>query len=164
MWYVVQTMSGEEHKCVQLCEQRIDQSLYREMFVPMYVRKMHFKKEWHDIPKTLFPGYFFVDTDAVDPVMEQLAKVERFTKVLRKAEAVSPVTEEEQAFLQNMMDENHTVRCSVGFIVGEKICITDGPLRNHYGLIKKLTDTVALQSWRLTFLEDRRRQKWGWKF
>ena len=108
------------------------------MFVPMYIRKIHFKKEWHDIRKTLFPGYFFVDTENIEPVLEQLAKVERFTKVLRKAEAVSPVTEEEQTFLQNMMDESHTVQCSVGFIVGEKICITDGPLRNHYGLIKKI--------------------------
>ena len=138
MWYVVQTMSGEEQDCIRLCKQRINRNLYQEMFVPMYINKMHFRKAWHDIKKPLFPGYFFIDTQSIDSVVKELAKVEHFTKVLRKAEAVSPVTPEEQEFLQSMMDENHTILCSVGFLVGEKICITEGPLRNHYGLIQKI--------------------------
>lgn len=138
MWYVVQTMSGEEQDCLQVCKNKVDASVYKEMFVPMYINKKHFRKQWHDIAKPLFPGYFFIDTDDIEPVLEELGKVQRFTKVLRNADAVSPVTPEEQEFLQSMMDENHTILCSVGFIVGEKICVTEGPLRNHYGLIKKI--------------------------
>ena len=35
MWYVIHTMSGLEQKCKQQCQQYIDQTAYREMFIPM---------------------------------------------------------------------------------------------------------------------------------
>lgn len=138
MWYVIQTTSGTEQQCLTICKARIDACLYKEMFVPMYIDKMHFKKKWHDIKKPLFPGYFFIDTDDIEPIVKELGKVDRLTSVLRNAEQVSPIREEEQRFLQSMMNEEHIIHCSVGLIVGDKICITDGPLRNHYGLIKKV--------------------------
>lgn len=39
MWYVIHTMSGLEQKCKQQCQQYIDQTAYREMFIPMYKTK-----------------------------------------------------------------------------------------------------------------------------
>lgn len=138
MWYVVQTMTGEEHKCVRLCKKRIKRSLYREIFVPMYIDKMHFRKEWHDIKKPLFPGYFFIDTEEIKMILPELKKMDRFVKALKNADAVTPITVEEQRFLQDMMNEEYTIHCSTGLIIGDKICITEGPLRNHYGLIRKV--------------------------
>lgn len=138
MWYVIQTMTGEEHECVRLCKKRIKSSFYREIFVPMYIDKMHFRKEWHDIKKPLFPGYFFIDTEEIEPILQDLKKLGRFARALKNADAVTPITAEEQQFLQDMMNEEYTIHCSTGFIIGDKICITEGPLRNHYGLIKKV--------------------------
>lgn len=138
MWYVVQTMTGEEHKCVQLCKKRIKRSLYREIFVPMYIDKMHFRKEWHDIKKPLFPGYFFIDTEEVEPILQDLKKMDRFAKALKNADVVTPITTKEQQFMMDMMNEEYTIHCSTGFIIGDKICITEGPLKNHCGLIQKV--------------------------
>ena len=64
MWYVVHTMAGLEQKCMQQCQQYVDQADYSEMFIPLYMAKKHFRKEWHDVEKPLFPGCFFVETYA----------------------------------------------------------------------------------------------------
>lgn len=136
MWYVIHTMSGTEQKCVQQCRQYIDPADYVEMFVPQYISKKHFKQEWHDVERTLFPGYIFVDTDRIEPVLEGLKKVHQYTKILRDADAISPITEQEQKFLSDMMDERHIVQYSEGFLIGEKVCITSGPLKHYQGCIK----------------------------
>ena len=138
MWYVVQTMAGQEQDCLAVCRARIDPSLYKEMFVPLYIDKMRFQKQWHDVKKVLFPGYFFVDTENIRDVAEELAQIDRFTKVLRNAEEIAPIRDEEQKFLQSMMNEAYVVECSQGMIIGDRVCITEGPLRNHYGFIRKV--------------------------
>ncbi len=138
MWYVIQTRAGEEKECVSLCNKRLDSEVYREIFIPKYIAKMHFRKKWHDIVKVLFPGYFFVDTDNIEGWRKELGKIERFTRVLRNAEQIAPITHEEEAFLRGTMDKDYTIRCSTGLIIGDRICITDGPLRDYYGLIKKI--------------------------
>ena len=138
MWYVVQTMAGQEQDCLAVCRAKIAQSLYKEMFVPLYIDKMRFRKQWHDVKKVLFPGYFFVDTENIRDVAEELARIDRFTKVLRNAEEIAPIRDEEQKFLQSMMNEAYVVECSQGMIIGDRVCITEGPLRNHYGFIRKV--------------------------
>ena len=74
MWYVIHTMSGTEQKCMQQCMQYVDESDYVEMFVPHYISKKHFKKEWHDVEKTLFPGYLFVTLTGSKPLWKVLRK------------------------------------------------------------------------------------------
>lgn len=136
MWYVIHTASGLEKKCIQQCGIYLNKSDYREMFIPRYIAQKHFKKEWHEVEKTLFPGYLFIDTEKIEPVIEGLKKFRDYTKVLRNGEMVSPITEQEQQFLSIMMDKQHLVKYSEGFLIGEKVCITSGPLRNLQGYVR----------------------------
>ena len=136
MWYVIHTVSGMEQKCLQQCGIYIDRDDYNEMFIPRYIAQKHFKKEWHEVEKTLFPGYLFVDTEKIKPVIEGLKKFRQYTKVLQDGEMVSPITAQEQQFLTAMMDPQHLVRYSEGFLIGEKVCITTGPLKNFEGYIR----------------------------
>ena len=138
MWYVIQTISGMEEKCMQQCVQYIDKKDYVELFVPQYIEKRHFKKEWHDIKKVLFPGYIFVDTMQIKPITDGLKKVRQYTKILRDGDVISPITEEEQKYLEMMMDDEHIVRYSEGFLIGEEVCILSGPLQKCSGWIKKI--------------------------
>ena len=138
MWYVVQTISGEEQKCLEVCERKLDTSSYNKMFIPKYIAKIHYQKQWHNRLNRLFPGYFFIDTEQIDTVSAALQDVQRFTKVLRNAETIAPITKEEQSFLESMMDEDYIVRYSEGFLIGDKVYITEGPLRNQSGLIYKI--------------------------
>lgn len=36
------------------------------------------------------------------------------------------------------MNEAYVVECSQGIIIGDRVCITEEPLRNHYGFIWKV--------------------------
>lgn len=146
MWYVIQTTSGQEHNCIELCKTKVDTELYDDIFVPMYVEKKRYNKKWHEALKVLFPGYFFIETDKIDEVYKALKSVERFTRILQNADAVSPITEQEQSFLKSIMDEDYVVSCSTGMIIGDKICITSGPLADHCGLIKKI-DRHKRKAW-----------------
>ena len=136
MWYVIHTMSGLEQKCKQQCQQYIDQTAYREMFIPMYKTKKHFKQEWHEVEKTLFPGYLFVDTDDIDAVIIGLKKIRQYTKVLKDGDTVSPIRKDEQDFLALMMDADHIVQYSEGFLIGDEVYITSGPLKKVQGWIR----------------------------
>ncbi len=136
MWYVIHTMSGLEQKCKQQCQQYIDQTAYREMFIPMYKTKKHFKQEWHEVEKTLFPGYLFVDTDDIDAVIIGLKKIRQYTKVLKDGDMVSPIRKDEQDFLALMMDADHIVQYSEGFLIGDEVYITSGPLKKVQGWIR----------------------------
>lgn len=138
LWYVIQTKSGLEKKCMQQCIQYINKKDYVEIFVPQYIGKKHFKKEWHDVKKVLFPGYIFVDTKEPEPIVEGLKKVNQYTKVLRDGDVISPITEKEQEFLSMMMDDKHIVQYSEGFLIGQEVCIISGPLQKCHGWIKKI--------------------------
>lgn len=136
MWYIIYTVTGREHKCLEQLQHYVDEADYSEIFIPHYIVKKHFKGEWHDIRKILFPGYLFVDTDNIEPIVEGLRRVTQYTRVLKNGESIAPVTEEEQKFLSDMMDAGHTVRYSEGFLIGERVCITEGPLQNYQGCIR----------------------------
>lgn len=138
MWYVIHTMSGQEQHCLEQCKRYFSPEDYQEIFVPQYIAQKHFQKEWHEVRKTLFPGYLFVDTEHIEPVLEGLHKVYQYTKVLRDGETISPITREEQKFLEELMDETHTVRYSEGFLIGNEVVITKGPLRNVEGTIRSI--------------------------
>lgn len=97
-------MLGMEQKCLQQCGKYVGRDDYSEIFIPRYIAQKHFKKEWHEVKKTLFPGYLFIDTEKIEPVKEGLKKFWQYTKVLRDGEVVSPITVQEQQVLSAIMD------------------------------------------------------------
>lgn len=138
MWYVIQTTAGLEEKCMQQCIRYINKEDYNEIFIPKYIEKKHFKKEWHDQKRVLFPGYLFVDTKQIEPIIAGLKKFRQYTKMLKDGDMISPITKEEQEFLVMMMDEEHVVQYSEGFLIGQEVCIISGPLKQCRGWIKKI--------------------------
>jgi transcriptional antiterminator NusG len=131
-------MAGMEQKCLQQCRKYVAERDYREMFIPQYTAQKHFRQEWHEVKMTLFPGYLFVDTETIEAVMTGLKKIRQYTKVLRDGETVSPITQEEQKFLADMMDEDYTVCYSEGFLIGDEVVVTKGPLKHMKGFIRTI--------------------------
>ena len=138
MWYVVQVFTGEESECIDLCKRLIDSSIYENIFVPMYVCKKRYAGEWHDELKVLFPGYMFIETENIDDVIGELKRIPTLTKVIKSADEVTPITEEEQKFLMDMLDDDYVLRVSQGMIIGDTVEITEGPLQYYSGKIKHI--------------------------
>lgn len=109
-----------------------------KLFIPTIMLQRHYQKEWHSVEKVMFPGYVFVETDDIKEFAKHLSDVECFSKLLKVEDEITPISEEEKEFLENMMDENYCVSYSQGFIVGENVVITEGALRNKNALIRKV--------------------------
>lgn len=136
MWYVIQVLAGTEESVCELCRGSIDKDCYEEIFTPYYIVRRKVRGEWCDVKKVLFPGYFFVVLDNPDKFAEELKKIYKTTKPLKKGEEIVPITEEEQKYLEDMLDEKHVMHVSTGYLIGDEITILEGSLRDKTGLIK----------------------------
>lgn len=138
MWYVIHVPTGKEEIIKEVCIERLSSSIYKDIFVLRYTRKMKLGGKWQNVVKTLFPGYLFVDTDNIMQVKLELNAIKVMTNVLGADNDPVPISIEEQEFLQSLIDDAYIVRMSSGFIIGDQIALTEGPLKNTKGIIKKI--------------------------
>lgn len=136
-WYVIQVMSGEEHIVENLCQKYINET-EEEIFIPMYERKRKEQGKWQTVSYRLFPGYVFFCTNKIEDLYERLKKVNHLTKILKTGEAFVPLHEKEVDFLVRFGGEKHVVEMSVGYIEGDKVVVTEGPMSDWAGKVKKI--------------------------
>ncbi|WP_255376338.1 antiterminator LoaP [Massilimicrobiota sp. An134] len=87
----------------------------------------------------LFKGYVFMITDHVDDLYTQLKKVPDLTKLLgNDGENIYPIYKEEAMFLSQVGGQKHLIDISIGYIEGDTIKVTSGPLMGIEGLIRKI--------------------------
>ena len=135
-WYVVQVRSGHEKQIAEKCRTMISHSILEECFIPEYIRRKKYLGSWHDVKDVLFKGYVFMITKEIDQLNIELKKIPDFTKVIGKKKMdIFPLTESEVAFLKSFGKDDHVVEMSTGFIKGDQIFITEGPLQGKEGLI-----------------------------
>ncbi len=60
------------------------------------------------------------------------------TKVLRTGEEMTPIQPEEEEYLKRLGGEEHVVKYSEGYIEGEKLVVTSGPLKDFQGKVKRI--------------------------
>lgn len=137
-WYVIQVLTGREEWICGNIKQMLDPLLYEHCFVPL--REKAYKKEgkYINITKPLFPGYLFLITDHIDQVNAGLWKVAQFTRVLGTGNSFVPLEEEDVKVFRSLTDKAFNVSLSKGFIVGNEITITEGPLQGQEGRIRKI--------------------------
>ena len=135
MWYVIQTMSGEEKTVFTLCEKLLEKDTYSDLFIPRCIQKQKVSGEWREMRKVLFPGYLFIDIDTKQLKSLQLrlpfirAQSEgHMIKLVGTGGTAVPISRPEQEYLSGMLNEEHTVTFSTGYIVDGQVIITDGPL------------------------------------
>ena len=139
MWYVIQTMTREEHHFIEMCKLQIpDMESMGELFVTTIVMQKHYGGEWHMVKENMFPGYVFIDTGRIDCFYKRLNDLTCFSKLLKTGEDIVPVTDEEKQFLCSMMDDDYCVGYSQGFLIGSEVVITEGALKNQKGRIRRV--------------------------
>ena len=137
MWYVVQVIGGQEHNIARLCEVRLLQE-NEEVFIPMYQRKKKIKGKYELCEAILFPGYVFFETEEVEDLFFRLKGVQQLTRILQTGEDFTPLHETEVAFLRQFGKEEHVVEMSVGYIEGDEVVITNGPMEEWSGKVKRI--------------------------
>ncbi len=139
MWYVVQTVGGQEKHVLDLMNKLVDEELIQESFIPQYEVKKRIQGAWKVRTEVLLPGYMFVITDQPGKLREALRSVPKFTRLLGNNDVFTPLDEQEVAFINAFTEPDHrVVEFSSGVIEGDEIVILNGPLMNQTGLIKKV--------------------------
>nr|WP_296488714.1 antiterminator LoaP [uncultured Acetatifactor sp.] len=139
MWYVIQVYTGQEMEIVQKCRERI-MAEDEEVFVPLSERKTKIRGEWQVVRTKLFPGYVFIETERIEDFYMRLRQIKAMTKILKTGETMTPLQEEEEAYLRKLGlgDSGHVLEYSEGYLEGEKLVVTSGALEGYEGRIKKI--------------------------
>ena len=146
-WYVLFVKTGYEYKIVNEITKswKIDGL---NPFIPMY--DYIFRRDGKDNKETrvLFPGYVFIETniqgiDFYNTVKQYIVKSNAILSLLKygygyEDDHIYEMKENEQQVLRSLYSDSYCVEMSKGFVVGEVITITDGPLMGYESKIKKI--------------------------
>ena len=137
MWYVIQVYTGRELEIARQCRERVAAE-GEDVFVPLAERWTKVHGERTLITSRLFPGYVFIETDQIEDFYNRLNRIYTMTKVLRIGEEMTPIQPEEEAYLRQLGGEDHVVKYSEGYLEGEQLVVTSGPLKDFKGKVKKI--------------------------
>lgn len=138
-WYAMQVRSGREEEIVRACQIFCSRYSLNECFIPKCKRMKKFKGQWHHVEEILFRGYVFMISDHVDDLFVELKKVPDLTKLLgNDGEDIYPIYKQEAMFLTQFGGRHHVVEMSLGYIEGDKIYITEGPLMGQEGQVTRI--------------------------
>ena len=133
MWYAMQIKSGNEELIRQLCDATISRDILTECFYPRSERFWKKNGEKRIVVKPLFPGYLFLNTNAIREVEAALWQIPELTKVLKVGQASIPIQEEEKEYILRHGDADYVFIMSRGYMVGPYVKIEEGAFAGYYG-------------------------------
>lgn len=137
MWYVMQIRTGTETEACMQCRQRVMEE-GEEVFVMLAERMTKIRGEWFLTMGRLFPGYVFVETGDIRGFHERLGRAGQAARILRTGDEMTPLHPEEEGYLRAAGGEEHVVRYSQGYVKGDELVVTSGPLKDFRGTLKKI--------------------------
>ena len=159
-WYVVQVFTGHEnHACeaiLRTCAlvekleaaehpELGESQLLQECFSPTFTHRLKFRGEWREVQRALMPGYVIAVT--TDPVKLQriLRATPGFTKLLVFGEMYQALRDEERGWIEAATrPQERVVPISVGYREGDTLVVTEGPLKGHEALVKRIIRKKSL--------------------
>ena len=151
-WFVIHTLSGQEHKVKESIEKRLkaeEMTEYiKEVLLPMEkVAEVRGGKK-NVSTRKLFPGYVFINMVLLD---ENNRVIERPWYFIRDTPGIigfvggdrpTPTPPEDIDSIKDKIAESEdTERPKVEFEVGETVKINDGPFLNFSGVIEEVDPT-----------------------
>lgn len=143
-WYILFVITGLEKKAAAEINHFYNQDdLFS--FVPLL-------EEYHKYAngkvekkvKAMFPGYVFVETElgSIDfrkCIRNYLYKSNTAIKILKYGDSYEiAVREHEKEGLLALCNQDYRVEASKGIMVGDKVFVTEGALKGHESVIKKI--------------------------
>ncbi len=136
-WYVVHTYSGYENAVaaaiMKAAENRRMQDLILEVNIPMETVVEHTDNGDKEVERKTFPGYVLVKMVMTDESWYLVRNVRGATGFVGTDGKAIPLTEQE---IIDMGVERREDK--VGFDVGDRGKVTDGPLDGFFGVVEEL--------------------------
>ncbi|MBP3296014.1 MAG: hypothetical protein J6M27_05485 [Lachnospiraceae bacterium] len=135
MWYVIQTRTGYEKELVEQLESHCENFSRENSLVPMYEDVKRSEGQSRISYRRLLPGYVLVDTEQPESIHQGLKKVGEFARMLLAEEdrekLFLPVSPEDMAFLDSILDDGLMRVSYVQNVKGMKIGKIIGPLAKY---------------------------------
>ncbi len=140
MWYVIQTLGGQEEKTAEMIRKMISSYYIDECFIPKRERMKKFHGSWNKTEEILFQGYVFVVSERPKELYEKLKQIPRLTKILgQEKEYFFSLDKEDKELIQKLGDQEHKTGLSrVVVEEGTGVRVIDGPLKGHTGDVVKV--------------------------
>lgn len=138
MWYVIQVQTGREEQIIAETASYEVRQYCDEIFAPRCERKKRYLGEWHTETSLLFPGYLFVISSAPEKLYKALKRIPQLTKLLGTGEKWTPMSNEDIEIVELLSGREHLMKFSEGYIQGEKVTVTKGPLKGLEGKISRI--------------------------
>lgn len=142
-WFVFRVKTGEEYKACEYLNRLYnkDESV---AFVPQVEIIIKNSQSIRRELKPMFPGYVFTDSVLEESIFIDLAnRYARFYTcvfyLLGDGRGYyAKLSEDEKRFLLEFCNDEYIVEDSKGFIIGDKVYVTCGPLQGRESIIKKI--------------------------
>ena len=128
MYYVIWTNTGSEEKTRQMIYEFSDSALYKKVVIPYRLKRHYYKGKSHIAKLILFPSYVFVETDTIKELVANIRWFPGFNVVLHIDDLYCPVQKHEEYILNEMINDHDVIDISEGYMEGDRIRITKGPL------------------------------------
>lgn len=129
-WYVLFVLGGQEQKIAAFLKQQGFAA-----FLPKIEVLYRKQGKFHAQEKLMFPSYIFIESE-LDHVAfnESLQHIrERKSGIIRELkfdnEGTPALHQEEKALIEKLIGRKKVMEHSTGYIEGEKVIVTDGPLQ-----------------------------------
>ena len=141
-WYVLFTRTGREEKVEQLLKERLDTDVFVP-FVPLHERLFKISGTIKKELKPLFPSYVFIESEVSS--QEFMKRINALIHIshdivhtLRYSDTEIAMRESEKRMMLSLCNDDHCIESSSGIIEGDRIYITDEPLKGWESIIKKV--------------------------
>lgn len=149
-WYILFVRTGSENRVISDFKKAFERKSLGfsfDVFYPeaeQYYRSKKYQILGHRyLKRPLFPGYVFVETDMPEQIF--LSEFSLFVyrsadiiRILKDSSGEIALPETERQRLNYLLRGKHCLEHSVGYIVGEQIVVTAGPLMGREAIIKKI--------------------------
>lgn len=139
-WYVARVHEGREDHAARTCRRLIGEDILADCFVPKVQLLKKSEGSWGAVePRTLYPGYLFLATDAPEDLDAATGDLALRIRLLGDQGCSHiPLAEQEQEWFEWALDEAHVLRPSEGYIEDGITHVTAGPLRGCEERIRKI--------------------------
>ena len=169
MWYVIQTVNGQEQQVCTWINQRMDQTLYERCFVPLFEDVWRKEGVGHISVKKTFAGYVFIKTDRPNEVYEKLREIPKLAIMLsdqldqdnKKEKTFIPVSAEEEQFLSSIYTDGIMRVSYIEKNSNGRVTAVIGPLEQYQDYIIKLDLSHRRAVAEIPFFGQKRRIKFG---
>ena len=138
MYYVLWTNTGSEEKTRQMIYEYADPAFYTRCLIPYRLKRHYFGGGSRLVKIILFPSYIFIETDHIKEFVNDINWFPGFNVVLHMDDLYCPLYKHEEQLILRLINDHDVIDISEGYMEGDKVHVTDGPLVGMEGSIKKV--------------------------